>query len=239
MSSTLGFIILRYVNSVETNQYWINCYDCIRKLYPENYIVIIDDNSKYKFITPKALYKTTIIISEFPQRGEILPYYYYLKNKLFDTAVIIHDSVFIQKPIDFTVDKYKILLDFHLGRHDIEDETKMLKVFNDEELLEFYHQDSWVGCFGAMTVITHDFLRDLNNKYDISLLLNHIFTRWNRCSCERVIGCLLQKHHPNETLIGNLYDGCIPFGIGFDIYKNGNYENYPLIKIWSGRDGTK
>ena len=41
---TLGFIILRNVNSELTNKYWIHCYNCIRKYYPENKIIIIDDN---------------------------------------------------------------------------------------------------------------------------------------------------------------------------------------------------
>ena len=42
---TFGFIILRHVNSSITNTYWIRCYDSIRKYYPENTILIIDDNS--------------------------------------------------------------------------------------------------------------------------------------------------------------------------------------------------
>ena len=85
--STIGFIILRYVNSEITNKYWIMCYNSIRKYYPENKILIIDDNSNKSFITNEKLYKTLIINSEYPQRGELLPYYYYLYNKLFDTAV--------------------------------------------------------------------------------------------------------------------------------------------------------
>ena len=98
---SVGFIILRHVNNTHTNQYWIYSYNCIRILYPENDILIIDDNSNYEYITNITLYKTTIINSEFPKRGELLPYYYYLNNKLFDIAVIIHDSVFITKKIDF------------------------------------------------------------------------------------------------------------------------------------------
>ncbi len=91
----IGFIILRHVNNDLTNNYWNDCYDSIRKYYPEHLIFIIDDNSNYKYINEKRLYKTTVINSAYPGRGELLPYYYYLQNKLFDTAVIIHDSVFI------------------------------------------------------------------------------------------------------------------------------------------------
>jgi len=38
---TIGFIILRHVNSSIVNKYWIQCYDCIRNHYPENIIMII------------------------------------------------------------------------------------------------------------------------------------------------------------------------------------------------------
>ncbi len=40
-----GFIILRHVNNELTNQYWIKSIHCIRQFYPENHILIIDDNS--------------------------------------------------------------------------------------------------------------------------------------------------------------------------------------------------
>ena len=77
---TIGFIMLRHVNNELTNQYWILCYDCIRKYYPENIVLIIDDNSDYQFITDKQLYKTNIIKNDYPKRGELMPYYYYLHN---------------------------------------------------------------------------------------------------------------------------------------------------------------
>jgi hypothetical protein len=109
--TSLGFIILRHVNSELTNRYWVNCYHCIRRHYPENTILIIDDNSNPQYISAEILYKTLIINSEYHKRGELLPYYYYLQHRLFDSAVILHDSVFINQYIDFSVDKYKLLWD--------------------------------------------------------------------------------------------------------------------------------
>ena len=161
----LGFIVLRHVNSEQTNKYWIHCVNCIRQYYPENKILIIDDNSNYNLITisDKKLYKTTVINSEYHKRGELLPYYYYLHNKLFDAAVIIHDSVFINKYIDFSVEKYKFLWDFQHNWDQIEDETVMIKLFNDEKLLNFYNNKNlWKGCFGGMSIITHDYLTYIN-----------------------------------------------------------------------------
>ena len=229
----IGFIILRHVNKELTNNYWILCYDNIRKYYPENFILIIDDNSNYNFITYKKLYKTNIIDSQYKGRGELLPYYYYLHNKLFDIAVIIHDSVFINKYIDFNVNKYKLLWEFEHKWDQKNDETKMINLFNDKELLNFYeNKNLWKGCFGGMSIIRHDYLIDINNKYDLSKLLNCVLNRFNRCSFERVIACLLQINEKKETLLGNIHDYC-KWKITFK--EKDNYTHLPLIKVWSGR----
>ncbi len=228
-----GFIILRHVNNQITNKYWQCCYDSIRKYYPEHLILIIDDNSNYEYITEHFLYKTTIINSEYKGRGELLPYYYYLHNKLFETAVIIHDSVFINKYIDFTVDKYSILWDFEHHWDQIEDETRIIQSFRDTELYEFYNNKKlWTGCFGGMSVITHNYLLEINNKYNISILLEFIITRFNRCSFERIIACLLQKNEKPNVLFGNIHKYC-NWGIKFT--EKDNYNHLPLIKVWSGR----
>jgi len=229
----IGFIILRHVNNKLSNKYWIQNYDCIRNYYPNNKILIIDDNSNYQFITEKKLYNTTIIQSEYHGRGELLPYIYYLHNKLFDTAVIIHDSVFINKYIDFNVDKYKLLWEFEHNWDQIEDETKIIKVFNDEKLLKFYENKTlWKGCFGSMSIIKHDFLKEINDKYDLNKLLDCVLNRYNRCSFERVIACLLQIHHPKETLLGNIHNYC-KWGITFEQKKH--FKHLQMLKVWTGR----
>lgn len=238
---SVGFIMLRHVNNTETNKYWIHCYNCIRKYYPENKILIIDDNSNYKFVTNEKLYETHIINSEYPKRGEILPYYYYLHNKLFDSAIIIHDSVFVNKYVDLSVKKYKLLWEFEHYWDQIDDETKMINLFNDSELKQFYEKKNlWKGCFGGMSIITHDYLTFINDKYDISKLLDSILNRYNRMSFERVIACLLQKNGDKETLFGDIFNYVgrigkekIPNKLSFK--DKDKYNHLPFIKIWSGR----
>ena len=230
---TIGFIILRHVNNEKTNMYWQKCYKNIRQFYPENDIIIIDDNSHYEYINNEELYKVKIIQSKYHGRGELLPYYYYLSNKLFDIAFIVHDSVFIQKHLHLCVDKYQFTWDFDHSYDQIEDETKMIKLFNDENLLNFYQNQSlWVGCFGGMTTITHDFLTQVNNKYNLSLLLDVVLTRYNRCSFERVLACLLQIEAPQTTRFGDIHK-YMPWGTKYeDIHK---YPEHPLLKVWTGR----
>jgi hypothetical protein len=233
IKKTVGFILLRHVNSEETNKYWQHCYECIRKFYPENMILIVDDNSSCEYLTNIKLYKTLVVYSEYEGRGELLPYIYYLQYKIADVAVILHDSVFINSFIDFDVDNYKFLWEFEHCWDQIEDETRMINIFNDLELKEFYeNKDLWKGCFGSMTIITHVHLTYINNKYDISKLLDLILTRNSRCSFERVIACLLQKEGNKETLFGNLHSFC-PWGIKFNEKKN--WEHLPIIKVWTGR----
>jgi hypothetical protein len=202
--------------------------------YPENCIVIIDDNSDPKFLTTESLYKTTILNSEFPKRGELLPYYYYLKHKLFDTAVILHDSVFIQKYIKFNVEKYKFLWYFDSKVcPQIEDETKMINLFQNSDLLKFYqNRTKWLGCFGGMTCITHDYLSFINSKYPLEKLLDSITSRYNRCSFERVLAVLLQKHHTESSFFGCIFKYC-KWGITID--QTDKYKDLPLLKVWTGR----
>jgi len=102
---TYGFILTRHVNSEITNMYWNHNIKLLRTFYPNSKIIIIDDNSNYIYVKPMFEYKNIEIIqSEYPGRGELLPYIYYLKNKWFDKAIIIHDSVFFHKRFNF--DKY-------------------------------------------------------------------------------------------------------------------------------------
>lgn len=232
---TIGFIILRHVNSKITDNYWKLSYECIRKYYPENNIIIIDDSSDYNVIDlefQKNLYKTTVIRSEY-HCGELLPYYYYLSNKLFDVAVIIHDSVFINKKIEFDCDECKLLWDFDHDWDDTEKEVKILtNLDNSDELLDFYSKKHlWKGCYGGMSVISYEFLKKLDDKYNISKLLQYIKTRSDRMCFERVIACMMQKNGNKECLFGNIHTYC-PCGISF--FDAINFTHLPIIKVWTG-----
>ena len=234
--ATLGFIVLRHVNNELTNKYWVECYKSIRKYYPECDIVIIDDNSDCKYLHNKdiELYKTRIIDSEYPGRGELLPYYYYSKEKFFDIAVILHDSTIIQRQINFYVEKYKILWEFDHIADNPDEETRIIKeAFNCPDLINFYSDKSlWKGCFEGMTVITHDFLILVNAKYDMSKLLNFITNKSQRSCFERIIACLLQKHYKIEPMFCNIHQYC-PWGITY--YDKEKFSYLPILKIWTGR----
>jgi len=238
----IGFIILRHVNSSITNQYWRECYRCIKTFYPKNRILIIDDNSDSSFLTHDPLDNTMVIKSEFPKRGEFLPYYYYLKTKFCETAVILHDSVFIKKYIDFHVNNYKIILNF--CKRNISDgqslpyQMTLLSAINNEKLSNFYNKKDlnfWSGCFGCMSVIKYDYLKSIDSEFRIACMIPHITCRMARCALERILGCLLQVNMKEECLLGSIHSYC-RWGLTFQDYLNKKYRSeLPLIKVWTGR----
>ena len=238
----IGFIILRHVICSKTNEYWKECYTCIKRFYPKSRILIIDDNSNYSFVTNDPLDNTMIIQSEFPKRGEFLPYYYYLKTKFCETAVMLHDSMFIKKYISFNVNKYKMLWDFH-KRHiadsiSFKHQNLMLYALNNEKLNSFYNKKDigiWDGCFGCMSVIKYDYLKLIDSEYRIACLIPYITCRDSRCAFERIIGCLLQINIKEPSLFGSIFDYC-KWGLSYDKYIKNEYSDHlPIIKVWSGR----
>jgi hypothetical protein len=240
MSDEYGFIIIRHVNSSLANEYWKECYTCVRRHYPNNKIIIIDDNSDNSYLNSEnfILSNTQIINSEYPGRAELLPYIYYLKNQWFRKAIIIHDSVFIQQYIDFSTETYKFLWYFeHDEWSQPEDEEKIIKSLSNHDQLLSLHKEKklWNGCFGVMCVISHDFLKSLDDKHNLTNLLDKIKTRYNRCSFERVFGlmCILNHKFYNFHMFGNILKYC-KWGITFSQYKN-RIIDLPIVKVWTSR----
>jgi hypothetical protein len=234
-----GFIILRHVDSEETNKYWITCYDNIRKFYPINKILIIDDNSNYNYVSKdkeSTLTNTIIINSEFKGRGEMLPYYYYIQNKLFDIAVVIHDSVFIQKYIDFGTEN-RFIWDFEHHCTNFVDNRRLIDLLkNNENINNLYNNYSlWKGCFGAMSIIKYDFLLTLEDEFNFSNLINHITCRNDRMSLERVFGLVFSLKNTNKpSLLGNIHAYC-RWGQTYQQYIEGQIHDGPFVKVWTGR----
>lgn len=237
---SLGFIILRHVNSRDTDIYWKKSYESVRKFYKDNKIIIIDDNSNYEFIDSefeKKLTNCIIVKSEYKGRGELLPYLYFLGIKHCDVCLILHDSCFMNKYIDFKTETFEKLWHFRHKWNQTEDELRILKhLDNNKNLIEFYNNnDNWKGCFGAMALINYNFLEKINQKYDLFKIVDCIKSRYNRKSFERVISILLHFEDDSKKLnglFGDIHQYC-PWGV---IYQERNkLQHLPIIKIWSGR----
>lgn len=209
----IGFIILRHIKTILHNEIWQECYNCIRRFYPKHPIIIIDDNSYNGFISELIDDNLEIINSEYPGKGELLPYYYYLKNyKKFDTAVILHDSTFINRYVDFTKEVNQCLWSFksYKGKtkmSESEEKNMINNLSNSEKLLKLYsNKNEWNGCFGSMSVIQIDFLKMINNKYNILNLLPLIKTRNDRMRLERIFGLIMTYENNKRTsLFGDIH----------------------------------
>lgn len=243
---SLGFIITRNIVSEQTDKYWKECCKCIRKFYPENLILIIDDNSKKEFITPETdLNNYQIIESEFPGSGELLAYYYFYKTKLFEKAIIIHDSVFLNSSLDTeSVTSVKFLFSFIHNWNNNPQNLSLIDYLNSEkfntlELKNLYNDtNKWQGCFGLQSIITLEFIERLQEKYNIFKLLNIVRCRPKRCCMERVFAviCIYEDENvfKDKAMFGNIHE-FLPWGYTFDQYLKNKPQNKPLIKCWSGR----
>ena len=243
-----GFIIIRHVNSDATNRYWIESYNCIRKYY-YNKIIIIDDNSNYDFISKDInLINCSVIQSEFPKRGEILAYYYMYKYNLFDKAVIIHDSVFVNKYIDFfKYDNIKFLWHFTHHWDTPEDELRLLRIIkNNLNLIKLFSlKNKWMGCFGLQSVVEYSFLQKLNDKYNIFDILSYIDSRPKRMNLERIFGLIATYENDilsTEPSIYGIIHHYIHWGYTYQSYiddknhsENNKLQKLDLIKVWTGR----
>lgn len=253
---TFGFIITRHVNSEKTNRYWNQSIKLIRTHYPKNKIIIIDDNSNENFLKNDYDYKNVEVInSEYPKRGELLPYIYYLRHKWFDHAVILHDSVFIHKKINFENIRLPVLPLWHHS-YDKEHLGNLIRIASylknfteikqkllgtDPKILGMNNEKNNL-CFGVQSFISLNFLMQIEKKYNISNLVNAVHCRKDRCGLERIMGLIFCLENRSLSKIGSLFGDIFNhprhFSYTYDNYINDfNRKKVPamFVKVWTGR----
>jgi hypothetical protein len=247
ISRTYGFIITRHVNSEKTNRYWNRCVKLIRTLYPYRLIAIIDDNSNPNFLKADHEYKNVFVVkSEYPGRGELLPYIYYARNKWFDRAVIIHDSVFFHKRVAFESMDSPVLHLWHFGKEfnklHLHNSLRIAASLSNSGVVQNYLVGNrvWRGCFGVQTFINHSFLLHIMSKYSINNLLNVVTCREDRCSLERIFAVIfyLELRNANASILGNITRSG-RFGFTYDEYindlKTKKSVHSQVVKVFTGR----
>jgi hypothetical protein len=250
-----GFIITRHVNSVLTNKYWNHSVKLLRTLYPLKKIVIIDDNSNYDYVKSEFDYKNVEIIqSEFPGRGELLPYYYFLKYKFFQNAIIIHDSVFFHKRVNFEkLNGIKVipLWFFYSDKENIENTKRITSCLKNNFILDSkinkelnvlgLSTDKWNGCFGVQSYINLSFLQSIQDKYNIINMIHAVKCREDRCCLERIFGLIFCTEIPELFKKKSLFGDIMKYekwGYTFEQYmidlKKGTIPRL-VVKVWTGR----
>jgi hypothetical protein len=248
---SLGFIILRHINSTLTGEYWQRAYTCIRKLYPDNPILVVDDNSVPEYANTEAqttfvTHNCTIVNSPFPpQRAELLPYFFFHTLKPFDRAVILQDSVYIHQPLQ--LDNMNDCIFFWHFYHNADEPVLEQNLINHlapatTDLLKSVHanQAMWFGCLGTMCVIDWTFLDRIVTRYQLFNLLHVIDNRLLRMGLERVFAVVATCENPalQYNHWPSLFGWDFPkFQLTFEEYKaeQAKYEQYPAVKVWTGR----
>jgi hypothetical protein len=249
---------------------WKECVRCIRKFYSNKIIIIIDNcdiedlNLEYSLESYLNDHNIMFIKSEFNGAGELLPYYYYLLLKPSSKAIIIQDSIFIQKPFDEKeineVNDIKFL--WHFEFHKTEYYRLVLSMLtnlnHDQELIELYkNENKWDGCAGLSSIITLKFLEKIQEKYLFLNLLNYFNDetgndkfRILRCTLERILAIICfnelkwnVEHKFKFSLLGSIISVPHFSGYTYEMYKkdinnkneNSKIQNLQIIKCWNGR----
>jgi len=228
-------------------------------------IVVIDDNSNKDFVKADFEYKNIEYIqSEFPQRGELLPYYYFHKHHFFENAIIIHDSVFIHRKINFdSLKNFKVVPLWHFSHCKEENYTRSLEISyylkNNYEVVKQLrqlndtkyetlglHKQNWDGCFGVQSYISYNFIDHLQKKYNLFNMLKVIKCRSDRCCLERIYGLVISLECRELRKIKSLFGSISAYrngeyGWGYSYHQYKDYINkykkspVPYVKVWSGR----
>jgi hypothetical protein len=259
-----GFIVTRHVNSEKTNRYWNHCVKCIRRFYPYRKIVVIDDNSQQEFVKADGEYRNVEFIqSEYPGRGELLPFVYFLRHHWFQKAVIVHDSVFFHKRVAFEKIGDPVIPLWHFDSIHVDNHANNMRIggalkapghFVRERLhrsqdavhsvthrMDWKGLDRWHGCFGVQCYIDYHFLQVVETKYGITNMIGSVTCRADRCSLERIMSVIFLLEHPallrRKSLLGDIF-GYLRFGYSYEEYeadlKAGKVLR-PVIKVWTGR----
>jgi len=257
----LAFIILRHIKDDRINRMWKECHRCIRKHYSTQPIVIIDDHSapEYATLLPDDDPNTTLYQSPHPAgRGELIPYLYLKQNTPAQRVIILHDSVFLQKPLDVAsippTQRFCPLWYFDashsaVGPQHIAQCAKVLSIIGINPMITdnmFSIQAPLPviqGCFGAMAVVDPYLVQERFTKHVCHGLVNFCTNRKKRETFERIISVILRTESKNITrysLFGHICEMTHAFYLTFD-----QYQNYPkemtgasyfaAIKVWTGR----
>ena len=200
---------------------------------------------------PNCIY----IKSEFKGRGEFLGYYYFYKLRPTKQCVVLHDSVFINKPIPFYLNRQCTFL-WHFNksvclnkgnRKDVikkEEIYSYIKLLTDNnntynDIVNYVNKQQWIGCFGIMSIIHIDFLESLQSKYQVfDVVLQHITSRHKRQCLERLFGIIVcYELKKVKSVYGDIKKYCKwgtpykPDMISIETLR----EKLPITKVWTGR----
>ena len=233
-----GFLILTYCQSQDQLNTLKRNIEYIQRYHPEAPIVVLNDHSPFEiFLHNSEL--LTLVETKHPGSAEVAPFLYYRDNKFAERMIFLHDSMLLMRPLtDLHTIDISFLWHFTAHRlwwnkieepkntynikHEIRTHDDLIQhlvklVFDDSKsFVQYFKQiysnkDKWVGCFGLMCIISHDFLCQLEQKTQFCKLASFITDRRRRCAAESIfaIACQFtaQTTTPFSSYDGLYYDG--------------------------------
>ena len=193
------FVVLAHVKTPTQDNLWRQSCNSIQKFHPDIPIILIDDHSNYP-ISIDEYENITLLDSEYPGAGELLPYYYFLKYQWAKKMIFLHDSMHLTRA--FTPEELSGHLKFHwhftASNYDNKQNIRELLAYfhSADELLYYYdnQRQDFYGCFGVTSIIDLPTLKYLEEKYRwTDILKDLIQTREQRMSLERIFGLICFK----------------------------------------------
>lgn len=195
------------------------------------------------------LHNTQVIRSEFPGAGELLPYYYFLKNRWAEKMVFLHDSMLMRR--QFTEEELNMPVRFHwhFETHQWDDwgdpgkiDYLLAYLKKSNELIDFnWNKSLWHSCFGVASIIDLNVIDYLEETYTFpTALTNVVKSRLDRMALERLLAILIFKE--NYVTKSN----CSNFGDIHQFPRAGHVDeafvkelekSYPgaILKTWHAR----
>lgn len=227
-----GFIVVTHCSTDAHVTMLHDSLGALHRHHPAVPIVLIDDWSPLPLQLDRLSLPLTVERSVLtPGAAEVLPYLYYFKNRYFDVAVILHDSMQLQRPLvgidQVTTVKFIRYFTCHEDwpqipepetaynrRHHIQTHEDLIHHLVSTQANDFLWEQfsrryapksEWRGCFGVMSIIHHDFLRYLQEKTEILTLFQVVHTNRTRRAMETLFA--LACHVVTGESQADAYDG--------------------------------
>lgn len=253
-----AFIITASIQNEKQLTYLIKSIRDIKKIYPNVFIYIINDNSENGFSEILNLIfnkeDTKVIDSIKNKGGEINPYLFILSPECsYDKLIYLHDSSFLKENIDqyilstkditffYNSDKNilndvidpenKLILDLLKFKY-LDAELSLTDIFNE---LVFLQSKKYLFDikFGGMSIFTKTFVQKVSKISNFFDIVDLFKTRKNRSLFERILTIFydILYDEPPVYICGDITQH-------LDFGKNLNQElktGKALTKVWQGR----
>jgi hypothetical protein len=214
---------------------------------------MVDDSSDRTYLRENIVMTDCTVVYDTEHKGcaELLPYLYFHRLRPAQRAVILHDSVFLHRPLEIAWSAdigIQFLWDIPHSFDDviqteIHELIDALPEIDKDHMRSMYHHTKadWTGTFGVMSIVDWGWLDEVVTRFDfmkrwIPVLKNREY----RCAMERVFGLMAYYHQPvrvQKSMFGVIQQS-VPWGTTFMEYMKrfeDFHEAYPMMKVWSGR----